>query len=780
MQGKIRIYHTKYDIASYACKLLTYSARANTFDSDSTPLGIDTCASATMSGIRSDFVGELEPVTATTLQGVGGNLPVVGKGTMIFNFVDDEGETQQLQVRDAFYVPRLKMRLLSPQQWSKQGPTDRFGKPERGINTTGTATTLYFGKRRKTVTHDKNNNLPLLHSAPGFQEFAHFVTSQRLTSAAARIRPTPTTLQEFIPTIQPFQDEIYKEMEPQQHKELDFGPEIEPGEGTPNLRDISNERPSDRLLRWHYRLGHLPFKVIQNMAKQGLIEPKLAKIEPPLCPGCLYGKQTKRNWRHKPSKKLRRKGLKAAKRPGHTVSVDTMPSTSVPGLMPQLRGRPTTRRYKYATVFIDHYSDFTYAHLHESNTAEEVLAGKLAFERHSFSSGVKIRHYHCDNGVFADKDFITSCNNMQQTYSFCGVNAHHQNGVAERRIRDLRESARSMLLLAKHNWPTAISTHLWPFAIKYACTIRNAAAREGAQSPIEKFTSTAITPNLKDFHTFGCPVYILDNKLQAGQTQQHKWMDRSKIGIYLGTSPHHSHNVALVLNTITGLTSPQFHVKFDDRFETVKTNPLMSETHAWQEKTQIIKQEKLQSTKRNTRDRDKSREGSKRESKSDKRTDTGNRTGDPRTRQVGVGHDSNTSHNRRMTNRTGNESIAPHPRVRHDSRIQRNSNNNKHNDSIANRTRNKTRGQARLHALYLQTYKLSIMKKMHTEMLLSEFEEIHPFSFAASLSDEDTMYLHQALKEPDKDNLKRRLKHILQMNIGSYTPDQKFQKIKRC
>ncbi len=48
-----------------------------------------------------------------------------------------------------------------------------------------------------------------------------------------------------------------------------------------------------------------------------------------------------------------------------------------------------------------------------------------------------------------------------------------------------------------------------------------------------------------------------------------KWKERSKVGIYLGRSPHHASTVPLILNTQTGLVSPQFHVIYDDNFDTV-------------------------------------------------------------------------------------------------------------------------------------------------------------------------------------------------------------------
>jgi hypothetical protein len=41
------------------------------------------------------------------------------------------------------------------------------------------------------------------------------------------------------------------------------------------------------------------------------------------------------------------------------------------------------------------------------------------------------------------------------------------------------------------------------------------------------------------------------------------------MGIYVGRSPSHASNVALVLNPKTGHVSPQFHVVFDGDFTTV-------------------------------------------------------------------------------------------------------------------------------------------------------------------------------------------------------------------
>ena len=345
----------------------------------------------------------------------------------------------------------------------------------------------------------------------------------------------------------------------------------------------ATNRKKARLFTIHEKLGHLSFATLQLMARSGLISKDLATIDPPTCPGCAYGKARRLQWRHKGARN--RKSIRSATKPGQVISVDQLVSPTH-GFVPIHRGNPTKKRYIGATIFVDHYSDFTYCHLMTEMNATTTVEAKLAFERLLATHNVIASHYHCDNGLFDTKLFRTNVSTAKQTMSFCGVNAHHQNGKAERRIGDVTTGTRTSLLHASHRWPIAIDSSLWPSAMKNYVNLRNnlpstfikgikigrkQSSDQFISSPLSKLSGLEITPDLSTFHPFGSPVYVLKSKLQAGQSHN-KWSDRSRVGIFLCHSPDHAANVPLVLNTATANVSPQFHCLYDDAFATCKTD----------------------------------------------------------------------------------------------------------------------------------------------------------------------------------------------------------------
>ena len=110
----------------------------------------------------------------------------------------------------------------------------------------------------------------------------------------------------------------------------------------------------------------------------------------------------------------------------------------------------------------------------------------------------------------------------------CGFGAHFQNGRAEKQIRDLREIARKLLIHGMARWPHAITVNLWPYALRTANDQMNLIQIDlQGKSRIEKFSQVQVAARLKDFHTWGCPVFVLDGRLQSDPGGVPKWEPRS-------------------------------------------------------------------------------------------------------------------------------------------------------------------------------------------------------------------------------------------------------------
>ena len=120
-------------------------------------------------------------------------------------------------------------------------------------------------------------------------------------------------------------------------------------------------------------------------------------------------------------------------------------------------------------------------------------------------------------------------------------------------------------------WPEADDKALWSLCVLHAAYLYNHTPnRESGIAPIEILTLTKSDfQALRNAHTWGSPVYILEPRLTQAGGKIPKWLPRSRRGQYLGVSPVHAENVPLVKNLRTGYLSPAYLVVHDDLFETV-------------------------------------------------------------------------------------------------------------------------------------------------------------------------------------------------------------------
>jgi len=293
-------------------------------------------------------------------------------------------------------------------------------------------TVLKWGDFQRTVPHDASN-VATFNLAPGYSHFQSFCATAGLEGEdslpqcySIRVDQEPA-LRELAKE----QQESALKTNDAEPKQLDFGFEG-PEQAERFAQELEEDPPSKveaEFLHYHQRFGHVLPKRIQEMARQGILPARLATCPIPVCTACLYGKATKKPWCSKPSAQ-EQASRKTITTPGAVVSVDMMTSPT-PGLVAQMTGKPTHLRYRHAAVYVDQATGLGFVWLQKSIDAEETIIGKKAFENFCLTHGVHVKHYHADNGIFASNAWKESCETSNQGLSFTGVNAHHQNGVAE-------------------------------------------------------------------------------------------------------------------------------------------------------------------------------------------------------------------------------------------------------------------------------------------------------------------------------------------------------------
>ena len=446
-------------------------------------------------------------------------------------FVDD-GKLAVLE-GDGYLLPQLKLRLFSPQAF--------FDTMEKGTGSTGSDTASFEVFRSKSVI-----NLP--PDSSGHRQ-----------SITMRYNP-----QTFLPVLPAF-------------KSVELTGLNLALEGCVTSNDNENLSYLQKLLlQWHYKLGHLSFQHTQWIAQRGLLG-KLCSfigsttVLPPICASCQFGGQARTPKKGSTSSSSNKGILKKDKLyPGDLVFTDQYESR-VEGRHFNAQGASLSQqKFCGGTIFCDAASGRLFVQHQVGLTGEETIQAKLAFEQEAASSGVLIKHYNSDNGVYTSKRFGKALLDKGQTIKHSGVGGHHHNGVAENAIKNTVRHARTMMIHAALRWPEAAEKELWPLALSHAVFIHNhIPSMTHEQSPEDIWSGLLSSHSaLVDAHPWGCPVYVLAPRLQD-RGKLPKWQPRSRQGQYMGNSPLHASTVGLIRNLGTNHVSPQFHLVYDDLFETV-------------------------------------------------------------------------------------------------------------------------------------------------------------------------------------------------------------------
>jgi hypothetical protein len=340
------------------------------------PVIFDTGASLAVSGHKDDFVGKITaPEHDLRLGGMGQGMKIEGIGVVNWTFVN-KGTELTIQTQ-CYYVPQARARLISPQRLFRksEGVTGSFLVEED-------ITTLTFtGHSPLHVEYDPRSNLPIGYGCNAAEN-----------APQVNLCVTDDTNQNLTPS-------------------------------------------QKLLLQWHHRFGHLNLPGMQRLLRvapfggEKLLSASRCTI--PRCDVCEFAKGRRQPTGGKKSTAhphstgaLKDSHLRA----GSAVSVDHFESR-LKGRTYTSYGKTTSDQYVGGCIFVDHMSGYIHVEHQLGFSSTETIRAKQNYEQFALGNGVIVTDYLADNGIFKANAFVQHLREHNQRVQYCGVNAHHQNGV---------------------------------------------------------------------------------------------------------------------------------------------------------------------------------------------------------------------------------------------------------------------------------------------------------------------------------------------------------------
>ncbi|GJU80893.1 retrovirus-related pol polyprotein from transposon TNT 1-94 [Tanacetum coccineum] len=148
------------------------------------------------------------------------------------------------------------------------------------------------------------------------------------------------------------------------------------------------------------------------------------------------------------------------------------------------------------------------------------------------------------------------CDKKGISQNFSSPYTPEQNGVAERKNKNLIKAARTILN------GSLLSKHFWTDAVRIACYTQNRSiiVKRHDKTSYEIFRERI--PNINYFHVFRCPVFIHNHKDNLG-----KFDAKADDGYFLGYS---SVSKAFRYNTRRQQIEETYHVTFDESMEAIR------------------------------------------------------------------------------------------------------------------------------------------------------------------------------------------------------------------
>jgi hypothetical protein len=284
-----------HDTALIACSSATSSKRhfidmfEESFDHEETALvGLDSLCSHHLFNSKSDFVSKIEPIEPFSIQGVGGNIKAIGVGCVRICFRDVDSVLHDKILKNVYYAPKSPVRLISIPQLA------RDTKEASHLCTGGKKSVFTWDGISVTIHHHSPMDVPFLEAYlgnPSFNALYSVVQLLHVGFSALTDGQVPITAQVAATS----------ESESDNPIPVDLNQDI--SNHILHMKSLlcaprENSRQKE-YLSWHNRLGHMSHTRLQELMMQGFLPKYFSQCTLPVCPSCLFAKQTKRPWHYK-------------------------------------------------------------------------------------------------------------------------------------------------------------------------------------------------------------------------------------------------------------------------------------------------------------------------------------------------------------------------------------------------------------------------------------------------------------------------------------------------
>ena len=325
---------------------------------------------------------------------------------------------------------------------------------------------------------------------------------------------------------------------PEPHNPRNAPPEPHNPHDQPSLSDqalITLGRAEREVMRVHRAFQHPHLQRMQRLARQGLLDAPLSALARRHlltmssldCADCVVAKMAKNPVPKKSTVKVA--GIND--REGGQLDADTAGPFR----------ESWFSKKRYFTVVVHHRTRRTWL-LFLKDRSEFLVEMQKLYDQMRATLKDELIFFMTDNaGEFTSEALSDWFRSEKVTQKFSCPNSSAQNGIAERMIRTLRESAHAALAAA------GLPQEFWAEAVRHAAYVRNHTwAGTLAMTPDQLLKGYEYDPRFSKFHPFGCRALSL-----IPQTLRTKFEAKVRECIYLGVSEHH-HDGYRLLSLETG------------------------------------------------------------------------------------------------------------------------------------------------------------------------------------------------------------------------------------